>query len=194
VLANFACAFLLFGYSVSLKQKLLSGNILISVLTSWVILVLCLSEFRLSQGGSTNSSWLLAQNKIMRLGFLYAAFAFILTLIREAIKDMEDMEGDARYGSKTMPIAWGIPATKVYVAVWTIVLLALLIAIQIYIIRFHWWWPILYCTILIILPLAYTFLKLFKAMTPEQFHNLSSITKIVMLTGILSMGFFYFYL
>lgn len=194
VLSNFACAFLLFGYSISLKQKLLSGNILISVLTSWVILILCLSEFRLSQGGSADGSFLVAQNKIMRLGFLYAGFAFILTLIREAIKDMEDMEGDARYGSKTMPIAWGIPATKVYVAVWMIVLLALLVAIQVYIIRFHWWWPILYCTILIILPLAYTFLKLFRAMTPEQFHYLSSVTKTVMLTGILSMGFFYFYL
>jgi 4-hydroxybenzoate polyprenyltransferase len=193
VLANFACAFLLFGYSISLKQKLLSGNILISVLTSWVILILCLSEFRLTQD-PVDGNWLMAQNKIMRLGFLYAGFAFILTLIREAIKDMEDMEGDARYGSKTMPIAWGIPAAKVYVAVWMIVLLALLVAIQVYIIRFHWWWPILYCTVLIILPLAYTFLKLFKAMTPDQFHYLSSITKTVMLTGILSMGFFYFYL
>jgi 4-hydroxybenzoate polyprenyltransferase len=194
VLANFGCAFLLFGYSISLKQKLLSGNVLISVLTSWVILILCLSEFRLSQGGSADSSLLVAQNKIMRLGFLYAGFAFILTLIREAIKDMEDMEGDARYGSKTMPIAWGIPATKVYVAVWMIVLLALLVAVQVYIIRFQWWWPILYCIVLVILPLTYTFLKLFRAMTPEQFHYLSSITKTVMLTGILSMVFFYFYL
>lgn len=194
VLANFACAFLLFGYSVSLKQKLLSGNILISVLTAWVILILCLSEFRLSQGESVDSNWLAAQNKILRLGFLYAGFAFILTLIREAIKDMEDMEGDARYGSKTMPIVWGVPATKVYVAVWMIVLLAVLVAIQVYIIRFHWWWPILYCTVLIILPLAYTFSRLFKAMTPGHFHYLSSITKTVMLTGILSMGFFYFYL
>jgi 4-hydroxybenzoate polyprenyltransferase len=194
VLANFACAFLLFGYSVSLKQKLLSGNILISVLTAWVILILCLSEFRLSQGESVDGNWLAAQNKILRLGFLYAGFAFILTLIREAIKDMEDMEGDARYGSKTMPIVWGVPATKVYVAVWMIVLLAVLVAIQVYIIRFHWWWPILYCTVLIILPLAYTFSRLFKAMTPGHFHYLSSITKTVMLTGILSMGFFYFYL
>jgi 4-hydroxybenzoate polyprenyltransferase len=194
VLANFGCALLLFGYSISLKQKLLSGNVLISVLTSWVILILCLSEFHLSQTETLDNNWLVAQNKIMRLGFLYAGFAFILTLIREAIKDMEDMEGDARYGSKTMPIVWGVPATKVYVAVWMIVLLALLIAIQVYIIRFHWWWPILYCTILIILPLAYTFLKLFRAITTKQYHYLSSITKTVMLTGILSMGFFYFYL
>lgn len=194
VLANFACSLLLFGYSISLKQKLLSGNILISLLTSWVILILCFSEFRFSLIDEVDVNWLIAQNKIMRLGFLYAGFAFILTLIREAIKDMEDIEGDTRYGSRTMPIVWGIPATKVYVAVWMIVLLGLLIGIQVYIIRFHWWWPVLYCFILIILPLGYAFYKLFSAINPGQFHALSSLTKIVMLTGVLSMGFFYFYL
>jgi 4-hydroxybenzoate polyprenyltransferase len=194
ILANFTCSVLLFGYSVSLKQKLLWGNILISLLASWVILILCFSEFRFSLSGPIDSGSLLAQNKIMRLGFLYAGFAFILTLIREAIKDMEDIEGDARYGSKTMPIVWGIPAAKVYVAVWMIVLLGLLIGIQVYIIRFHWWWPVLYCSILIILPLIYAFYKLFAAITPGQFHLLSNLTKIIMLTGVLSMGFFYFYL
>lgn len=194
VVANFVCVFLLFGYSVSLKQKLLSGNILISVLTAWVVLILCLSEFDLSLRNSNNPDWLLAQNKIMKLGFLYAGFAFILSLIREAIKDMEDIEGDARYGSKTMPIIWGIPSTKVYTAVWMIVLLALLVVIQVYIARFHWWWPVVYSVLLIIGPLLLVFYKLFKAGTPPEFHYLSSITKLVMLTGILSMVFFYFYL
>src|SRR6266498_2593057 len=47
VLANFLCVLLLFGYSVSLKRKLLSGNLLISFLTAWVVLILCLSEIRL---------------------------------------------------------------------------------------------------------------------------------------------------
>ena len=35
---NFICVLLLFGYSVSLKRKLLFGNIVISLLTAWVIL------------------------------------------------------------------------------------------------------------------------------------------------------------
>jgi 4-hydroxybenzoate polyprenyltransferase len=45
LIGNFFCVLLLFGYSVSLKRKLLSGNILISLLTAWVILVIGLSEF-----------------------------------------------------------------------------------------------------------------------------------------------------
>lgn len=193
VIANLGCVFLLFGYSVSLKQKLLSGNISISLLTAWVILVLCLSEFRLSLN-VTQQSWVIAQNQIMKLGFLYAGFAFVTTLIREAVKDMEDLEGDERYGCKTMPIVWGVPSTKVYVAVWLIVLLAVLIAIQIYVVRFHWWWPILYSALLITFPLIFSFYKLFRASTRQEFHYLSNLNKAIMLAGILSMGFFYFYL
>src|SRR5947207_3569611 len=87
VIVNFACVFLLFGYSVSLKHKLLSGNILISLLTGWVVLILCFSEFHLSLQTQIEASWLSAQNKVMRLGFLYGGFAFVLSLIREAIKD-----------------------------------------------------------------------------------------------------------
>lgn len=194
VIANSACVFLLFGYSVSFKRKLLSGNILISLLTAWVVLILCLSEFRLAIRAPIDPGWLVVQNKIMRLGFLYAAFAFILSLIREAVKDMEDLEGDAKYGSRTMPIAWGINGTKIYVAVWMIVLLGLLVTIQVYVIRFHWWWAVVYSILLIIFPLVHFFLKLFRAITSSQFHYLSNIAKTVMLTGILSMIFFYFYL
>ncbi|HEX7904593.1 MAG TPA: geranylgeranylglycerol-phosphate geranylgeranyltransferase [Chitinophagaceae bacterium] len=193
VIANFFCIALLFGYSVSLKRKLLSGNILISLLTAWVILVLCLSES--VPFFTRNESWSVAANtKILRLGFLYAGFAFISSLIREAIKDIEDMEGDAKYGCRTMPIVWGVHATKVYVAVWLIVLLALLLGVQVYVLQFKWWPAIVYSIVLIILPLLYVFYKLFRARSSKDFHALSSWTKLVMFTGILSMIFFYFYL
>lgn len=159
-----------------------------------MLLVFCFSEFHVAGNIAGSSVLLRAQNQIMKLGFLYAGFAFIITLIREAIKDMEDIEGDERYGCRTMPVVWGIPATKVYVAVWLIVLLAVLVAIQVYIVRFQWWLPIIYSVILVIFPLAYLFYKLFKASTRQDFHYLSNIIKGVMLAGILSMGFFYFYL
>ncbi|HET9825412.1 MAG TPA: geranylgeranylglycerol-phosphate geranylgeranyltransferase [Chitinophagaceae bacterium] len=192
VIANLACVFLLFGYSVSLKRKLLSGNILISLLTAWVVLILCLSEIRLFSEVAPGTAQV--EHKVVRLGFLYAAFAFVISLIREAIKDMEDIEGDARHGSATIPIAWGIQTTKIYVAVWITVLLALLVTTLVYVLQFHWWWPTVYTLLLIITPLGFIFYKLFKASTSRQFHFLSNTTKLVMLTGILSMIFFYFYL
>ena len=93
-----------------------------------------------------------------------------------------------------MPVVWGVNATKVYVAVWLIVLIALLIIIQVYVLQFKWWWLVAYTTLLIIAPLIYIFYKLYSATGSSAFHTLSSWTKFVMLAGILSMIFFRFYL
>ena len=189
VILNTICVMLLFGYSVSLKRKLLSGNILISLLTAWVLIILMLSEvwFKEIHGAPANAS-------ILRLGFLYAGFAFIISLIREAVKDIEDMSGDEKHGCRTMPIVWGVNATKVYIAVWLIVIIALLIVLQVYVARFGWWWAMAYSVVFIIAPFGLIFFRLFKAKVQQDYHQLSNWTKLVMLTGILSMIFFYFYL
>jgi len=192
LLGNFLCVLLLFGYSVSLKRKLLFGNILISLLTAWVILVIGLAEF--TSPVFTNSQILEASGKIIRISFLYGGFAFISSLIREAIKDIEDMQGDEKYGCRTMPIKWGVNAAKVYIAVWLVVILALLIILQVYVARFEWWWAMTYSIVFIIAPFVLIFLQLFRAKEHRDYHRLSNWTKMVMLTGILSMIFFYFYL
>jgi 4-hydroxybenzoate polyprenyltransferase len=188
ILANIVVVALLWFYSTNFKKSLLIGNIVISLLTAWTILIIFFSKVSLSD--AINS----AHHKFFRLAVLYAGFAFISSLIREAIKDMEDMSGDARYGCRTMPIVWGVNATKVYVAVWLTVLIALLGVLQAYVLQFRWWVPVIYSIALVILPLLIIFYKLFKATSTEQFHRLSSWTKFVMLTGIVSMVFFYFYL
>ncbi len=189
---NFICVLLLFGYSVSLKRKLLVGNIIISLLTAWVILIICIAEIKIATLISPAVAE--ASNKIIRIGILYAAFAFISSLIREAVKDIEDLQGDQKYGCRTMPIIWGVNATKVYVAVWLVVILALLVILQIYVFRFEWWWAMAYSIVFIITPLVLLFFRLFKAQNQKDYHQLSNWTKLVMLSGILSMIFFYFYL
>src|SRR5215204_1796438 len=192
LLGNFMCVLLLFGYSVSLKRKLLFGNILISLLTAWVILVIGLAEF--TSPVFISSKIVEASGKIIRISLLYGGFAFISSLIREAIKDIEDMQGDEKYGCRTMPIKWGVNATKVYIAVWLVVILALLIILQVYVARFEWWWAMTYSIVFIIAPFVVIFLQLYKAKDQNDYHRLSNWTKLVMLTGILSMIFFYFYL
>ena len=192
LLGNFMCVVLLFGYSVSLKRKLLFGNILISLLTAWVILVIGLAEF--TSPVFTSSKIVEASGKIIRISLLYGGFAFISSLIREAIKDIEDMQGDEKYGCRTMPIVWGVNSAKVYIAVWLVVILALLIILQVYVARFEWWWAMTYSIVFIIGPFVIIFLQLYKAKDQKDYHRLSNWTKLVMLTGILSMIFFYFYL
>ncbi len=191
IIANIACVLLLWFYSTTFKRKLLIGNILISVLTSWTILVVFFSKFSFADAFTYDGD---NQVKFFRFAILYAAFAFLCTIIREAVKDVEDMHGDAKYGCTTMPIVWGVTVSKVYTAVWLVILIALLLVVQVYVLQFGWWIPVIYCITFILVPLAVFFYKLNKAATTKDFSALSNTIKLVMLTGILSMGLFYFYL
>ncbi|MBL0273202.1 MAG: geranylgeranylglycerol-phosphate geranylgeranyltransferase [Chitinophagaceae bacterium] len=191
ILANILCVVLLWFYSTNFKKSLLTGNLVISLLTAWTILIIFFSKFNLADAIGTGHP---GNSKFFRLALLYAGFAFIISLIREAIKDMEDMPGDARYGCRTMPVVWGVNVTKVYVAVWLIVLMAVLVILQVYVLQFNWWLAIAYSVPAIIFPLGIILFKLRKSETTGQFHRLSILTKLVMLTGILSMIFFYYYL
>lgn len=192
VLANLASIILLWFYSTTLKKQLLIGNVLISLLTAWVILVIFFSKYPLS----IHSLLLADKNEVrfFRYAILYASFAFVISLIREVVKDMEDREGDRKYGCRTMPIVWGLNASKVFVAVWVIVLVAVLGILQVYVIPFGWWHSALYCLLLIILPLVWVLRQLYRANSAEDFHQISTVIKLVMLTGIVSMFFFRIYL
>jgi 4-hydroxybenzoate polyprenyltransferase len=190
ILANIACTALLWFYSTSFKRKFLIGNIVISVLTAWSVLILFFVFTSPRDAIMGNSPETI---KFFRVSFLYAGFAFISSLIREAIKDMEDMEGDAKYGCRTLPIVAGIRSTKIYVGIWTVVLLAALIILQLYVLQFQWWYAIAYSVVLVIIPLAYLLFKLPKATTVSEFSRLSNLSKIIMFTGIVSMIFFRIY-
>ena len=193
--ANLLCTFLLFGYSITLKRKLLIGNILISGLTAWVIMVVffCYIGSFVSVSVFTPLHFPPFSNSLTRIAMLYSGFAFIISLIREVIKDMEDIEGDTRFGCKTMPIVWGIPASKVFAGVWIIVLIVVLGVVQFYVLRFDWWWSAAYCLVLIVAPLLWILFKLYKAQVPKDYRVLSAAVKLVMFTGIMSMLFFKIY-
>lgn len=190
--ANVACVLALWFYSTTFKRKLLSGNIIISLLTAWTVMVV---GFIIHYRVIKTDGWFgfVDASKIMRITFLYAGFAFIISLIREVVKDMEDMAGDEKYGCRTMPIVWGTNVAKVFTATWIIVLVAALIIVQAYVLTFHWWWSAIYCTLFIIAPLLYILRKLYKATESPQFHSISGWVKLVMLTGIVSMIFFKIY-
>lgn len=190
-MANTIAVLLLFIYSASLKKKFLIGNILVSTLTAWVIMVLALPEYEVLILDPQNKNEVF--NKMFRLGILYASFSFVISVIREVIKDMEDVDGDRKYDCKTIPIVLGLNATKVFVAVWLIVLIALLIIAQIYVIRFGWWLSIIYAICGLIIPLCIVLKKTFAAQSAANFHKLSSNIKWIMLAGILSMIFFKLY-
>lgn len=187
---NLVAIALLWFYSTTFKKKLLIGNVIISLLTAWVILVVTTAEY--TNANHVNDVAVAA--RLLKLSFLYAGFAFIISLIREVIKDMEDINGDAKYHCQTMPIVWGIPVSKVFTGVWLIVLVGSIAALQFYVLQLGWWLSAFYSFILILLPLLWVLKKLYGAQVSEDYHKLSTTVKLIMLTGILSMIFFSIYL
>ena len=182
-LANFICVALLFFYSVYFKRKPLSGNIIIALLTAWTVLVISFCEINFIFHSELN------KQKITRLTFLYAGFAFIISLIREMIKDMEDVEGDRKYSCRTFPIVFGMNAAKIYSATWLMILCAMLLVMIFYVLQFGWWIAAAYTLLCILIPSVKILSDLFKVNDSTGFHRLSSAVKWVMLAGILSMIF-----
>ena len=192
LIANIATVVLLLFYSISFKKQLLIGNIIVSALAAWTIFIIFFSKFRLNEIGLHNP-YRYEYAKLYKLAVVYAGFAFIISLIREVIKDMEDVHGDQKYNCRTMPIVWGINTSKVFVAVWLMVLITAIVILQFYVLQFGWWWYAVYSVIFIILPLGFLFRRLFTAQTQEDYHQLSLWLKLIMLTGIISMVFFKLY-
>jgi 4-hydroxybenzoate polyprenyltransferase len=190
--ANFGCVLLLWLYSTSFKKQLLIGNVLISLLTAWVILVIYFAELAVSRFDEPLYRNII--KTIFKFSVIYSSFAFIISLIREVIKDIEDRDGDAKYGCKTMPIVWGVPATKMFVSIWLFVLSAALIIIELYGLMKGWWLGAVFCFVTVIIPLGKIFMQLQKASSNADYHRLSSQVKWVMLAGIVSMIFFKWYL
>ena len=81
ILANIATVVLLWFYSTSFKRQYLLGNIVISILTSWTILILF---FAFAEPANAFQTTDIISVKFFRLAFLYAGFAFIISLVREA--------------------------------------------------------------------------------------------------------------
>lgn len=191
VVGNILAVVALWFYSTNFKRNTLIGNIVIAGLTAWVVKVVYFFA-----GASlhpwNNVSDAVNQPRFFKFFIIYAGFAFIITLIREVIKDLEDMEGDMQNGCHTMPIAWGVNAAKVFAGVWIAVCLGAIFIISIYAWQIGWWHLSLYSLMLVVLPLLYILLKLKKASAPSEYHRISTVIKFVIFTGIVSMIFFLF--
>ena len=185
IIANAVVILALWQYSTTYKKSTLIGNVLVSVITAWSIVIIYFMN------NPDNISEV--NTRIFTVGAIYSGFAFVISLIREVIKDMEDVDGDRKYGCKTMPIAWGINASKIFVGVWLAVSIISIAVIQFYIIVRGWYLVAAYCIIFILIPLIYLIKLLSKAQVSKDYHKLSTNVKLIMLAGILSMCFFLFY-
>jgi 4-hydroxybenzoate polyprenyltransferase len=175
---------LLYFYSASYKRQFLIGNILVALLTAMVPMLVVFYEWpALYRYYSLNAIRLPEINFITYWVGGFALFAFLINLIREIVKDIEDFEGDITYGRNTVPVVIGVTTAKVVsicLIVLTIVMLYLTWLFFINdIITFS------YISIAVVLPLLFVIYKLAKSKERKQLHSASSLIKVVMITGVL---------
>jgi len=186
---NFVSVVLLLFYSTTFKKRLLVGNVIISLLTAWVVGVLFIAEIKFSDVDYMLKNITVIE-RLYKFTLIYAGFAFIVSLVREVVKDLEDIIGDKKYGCTTMPIVWGVNTSKIYAAIWLVVLIGILGAIFFYAIINVWNGLIPILVIVLLSFLIFILYHIKKASTTRDFGKISSQVKLLMLIGILSMLLF----
>ena len=94
-LFNFFASFMLWLHSNYFRRVLLLGNIMVALMHVMIILVVA-TYFQVF------NTYLLA----------YSLFAFVAIFIREVVKDLRGVKGDATHGAETISVTWGIRTAK----------------------------------------------------------------------------------
>ncbi len=173
---------LLYVYTTSLKQTILIGNIIVSVLIAMSIIIVGLFDL-LPAITPENQHTQLTMFKIL---LNYALFAFMINLLREIIKDIEDIEGDTKAVMRSLPIVIGKNrTTKVLFGLSFIPLIAVVYYVVTYL--YNHQIAVGYFLLFVIAPLLYFTIKIFSAKTTKELHHLSNVLKLIMLFGVLSL-------
>lgn len=174
----------LYLYATSLKQMLLVGNIIVALLLS--VSVLIIGIFDLLPATFDGNQY--EMRVMFSILIDYAIFAFIINLIREIVKDMEDVNGDYNQGMSTLPIAIGIGRTsKITFGFLAISIVLLLFYINTNLMDSNLYFATLYALILVVGPLCFCLIKMWSAKTKKDFKLISSVLKLVIFFGILSI-------
>lgn len=175
---------LLYFYSASYKRQFLVGNIVVALLSAMVPMLVALYEWpALYRYYSANSLTPPQLGLVFYWTGGFAIFAFLTTLTREIIKDIEDFEGDMAYGMNTLPVVAG-PLTAKIISVFLIMLtVGLLYAVWYFFLNDTI--TLIYLSCAIVIPLLYIVYQLIISVNRKQLHRASGLMKIVMIAGIL---------
>lgn len=169
----------LFLYSWVFQRYAVVGNLIVATCTAFSIMEV----------------YLLFETQQLMLVLFYTVIAYLLTWLRETIKDIEDFDGDVALGFKTLPIVVGKRFATSFsqsLMIFTIVLFAYF--------QYQWIWDFFsgrlhrvyfaYQLLCVLIPMAYVYVKLWSAKTSHEFHHISTVVKYIMCTGVAAMLFF----
>ena len=181
-------AIMLWYYSAKYKRQIFWGNLVVAILSALVLLIVWIFEFfslRLSP-----IDFIDAYRSIKIINIIiwsYSLFAFMVTLIREMIKDIQDIEGDSKFGCRTLAVVFGIRATK-YITTSLIIICILMMAYSQYQLFIKNFTIIFWYLLIVIQPLfIYLLINVIISKNKDNYRFSGNLSKIIMLAGILSM-------
>lgn len=186
---NFAILFvlvatLLYLYASTLKQIVVVGNILIAALLAFSVIIIGIFDIFPNTFESNQQQMALAFSIL----FDYAKFAFSINLVREIIKDIQDVEGDKIQDMKTLPILIGTnKTTKIAFALLLLPTLYLFYYLNNYLFPNNLYYSILYLMVLVIAPMILGLIRIWNAKEKKDFKQISTLLKWIIFFGILSI-------
>ena len=127
---------------------------------------------------------------VLKENFLYLLYypsllTFLLTLIREIIKDIADMDGDKKSGINTLPVLLGINFSKYLLIIIFIVLIT--ISIYPYYINIYNNYYLILLVFLVQVPLVGCIFYLWKYPNSESCGTLTVTTKYITIGGMITI-------
>ncbi|MEL6720287.1 MAG: geranylgeranylglycerol-phosphate geranylgeranyltransferase [Bacteroidota bacterium] len=175
--------FLLFLYSKYFKKSILVGNIIVSIFCAFVAGIIWVAErnsFMILK--TTNSE---EADYLQFVLLIYLGFAFLATMFREIVKDLEDQEGDRIGNCRTLPIVAGIASAKIIALFFGIALFVMLVYLCVVLLELANYWALGFVVLVVLLPLLYSFFLLWKSKLSREFHQISQLAKVMMLMGLI---------
>ena len=184
---------LLWFYSASYKRQFLIGNLVIAFISAITILVVGIAQlsFLQKEFGSLIFETPIPAHFYGWIGG-FALFSFLFTLMREILKDIEDEKGDREMECRTLPIKWGINKTKSFLYGLIALTVILLFLSNNYFIHFNGNLTTRYIIFGLVIPLAVLCYLIFMARSKSDFHQASTLSKVIMLVGVMYSFVFYY--
>ena len=180
---------LLWFYSASYKRQLILGNLVVAFVSALVPLLIAIINADYLHHIYREAlvyTPIVGQLYVWMSGF--AAFAFILTLAREVVKDMEDIEGDQEMECRTIPIVWGKQVAKIISTILLLTTIGLISYLAFYALPFSHEWSSFstrYAVFGLITPLLGAIVLLWAAKEKRELHTAQSVIKFAMFMGVL---------
>lgn len=180
---------LLWFYSSSYKRLFMVGNLIIALLAGITPLMVAMTNVALLElrYGTILPYTTLPHDLYAWIGG-FALFAFLLTWMREIVKDMQDQMGDRELECHSMPVVWGDKWTKVFVTGLIVITLAIIGHLWFHALPFPIGWSSLstrYIFLGIVIPLIASLWLLWAAKIPSDYKTCQQVIKFTMLIGML---------